>query len=274
MDIYRHLGIEGKKAIILHHDDLGMLHAHELAYRRLGYPSGAVVVNGVWTTSYVDIPGADLGVHLTLANDWKTPRYRPLSTGSSLRNESGFFYETLEDAWQNINLEDAVTEMRAQLEAAYAAGLDVTHIDTHMGAVLRPDIAEEYINLAMQNKLPPFLADRFIETNLPEPLQDMIIGMLEKSQLPKYCMVSTYDFPVEKREEKYLEVLSVLKPGVYHFIHHAACGTTEARVVPDWQVRRADYRALMDKRVRELIDKEFILLTYRDIRDALRKYSS
>ena len=53
--------------------------------------------------------------------------------------------------------------MRAQIEAALAAGIDITHLDTHMGAAAAPEFAEIYLSLGREYRLPVLFPER-IET--------------------------------------------------------------------------------------------------------------
>jgi hypothetical protein len=48
-------------------------------------------------------------------------------------------------------------ECRAQIEAALAAGLDVTHLDAHMGAAAAPEFADLYVVLGREYRLPVLL---------------------------------------------------------------------------------------------------------------------
>ncbi|MEW6048000.1 MAG: hypothetical protein AB1609_16245 [Bacillota bacterium] len=40
MDLWRGPGLEGRRALIVHHDDLGMTEVHNRACRQLGLPTG------------------------------------------------------------------------------------------------------------------------------------------------------------------------------------------------------------------------------------------
>ncbi len=44
--------------------------------------------------------------------------------------------------------------MAAQIERALAAGIAVTHIDTHMGTIAHPKFLHSYLGLARQHHLP------------------------------------------------------------------------------------------------------------------------
>lgn len=92
MDLLERLGLGGRRVLILHHDDLGLTHAQNGAYQALGLPTGSVMVPGAWASG---VKGEDLGVHLVLTSEWPAPRMRPLTEGESLRDEAGYFPESL-----------------------------------------------------------------------------------------------------------------------------------------------------------------------------------
>ncbi|MDP7279414.1 MAG: ChbG/HpnK family deacetylase, partial [Candidatus Poribacteria bacterium] len=45
----------------------------------------------------------------------------------------------------------------AQIDRAIEAGIDVTHIDTHMGSVVHPKFISSYLKLADEYGVPAFL---------------------------------------------------------------------------------------------------------------------
>ena len=79
--------------------------------------------------------GFAVGVHLTLTSEYPGYRWRSLTTGASLHDDEGFFPTTTEEALQRIDAKDARAECRAQIETAISWGVDVTHLDTHMGVL-------------------------------------------------------------------------------------------------------------------------------------------
>ena len=141
MDLLERLGLGGRRVLILHHDDLGLTHAQNGAYQALGLPTGSVMVPGAWASG---VKGEDLGVHLVLTSEWPAPRMRPLTEGESLRDEAGYFPESLEALWRKARAEEVERELKAQIQAA-AKLFSPTHLDAHQGAVLRPDLAEVYL---------------------------------------------------------------------------------------------------------------------------------
>ena len=137
------------RAIILHADDLGMCHAANVAFARLTEAglvlSGSVMVPCPWFPELAAWgrahPEADIGVYLTLTSEHSCYRWGPVSTrdaGSGLLDADGYLPRTVEALHASMSVEAAVAELRSQIERALAAGLDVTHLDTHMAAVVHP----------------------------------------------------------------------------------------------------------------------------------------
>lgn len=270
MNLWRAMGLEGERVLIVHHDDLGLTEAQNRAYQKLGYPTGSILMPGGWAPQLRE---GDLGVHLTLTSEWAYPRMRPLTTGRTLRDEQGYLWQSLENVWSRVDAEEAEQEMRAQIELALALRIDITHIDTHMGAVGRPDLAMAYQRLALQYRLPAVLPDEVTleRSGLPDEITVPLASIMAHSPLPRVRVLDAYTVKPAERRDRYIELLSQQGPGVYHFIHHAAAPTAEGRMLPDWEGRKADLEALSDPEVMR-VTNEFMLLTYREVRDALRTY--
>ena len=63
------------------------------------------------------------------------------------------------DAVKTAKPEDVRAECAAQIEQALSWGVDVTHIDTHMGVANIPPFAEIFLDLAATYRLPVRLLD-------------------------------------------------------------------------------------------------------------------
>ena len=156
------------KTVILHADDVGMCHGANRAYLELfragRLDSGSVMVPCPW---FPEIAAAargdstlDLGVHLTLTSEWPAYRWGPISTrdpASGLLDADGFFPRDVPSLRAIVKPEAARDEMRAQIERALALGIDATHLDTHMGAALVPEILPHTLALAREYRLPLLL---------------------------------------------------------------------------------------------------------------------
>ncbi|WP_157205780.1 ChbG/HpnK family deacetylase [Calidithermus timidus] len=265
-ELWSKLGLEGKRALIVHHDDLGLSQAQNRAYRELGLPTGSVMMMGCCVGG---LSGPDLGVHLTLTSGQDSLALRPMSAGKSLRNPQGFFWSSVEAAWQQLEPAEVEAELRAQIEAGLRA-FDLTHIDSHMGALLRPDLAEIYLKLAREYRLPALVPANLETLSLPPSFLPALQKLSNSSALPQVVVVDGYGIPPQQRREWYLQSLSRLGPGVYQLIHHAATGDPEGHFLEDWPGRKADLEALKDPEVRRVIGG-FEPLTWRAVREAWRR---
>ena len=114
-----------------------------------------------WFPEMVDLakqrPALDVGVHLTLTSKSRACRWRPISTTSrksGLLDGDGYMWPDVPSVRRHGDRGAVEAELRAQIEAALAAGLDVTHLDTHMGAAAAPEFAGIYVALGREYRLP------------------------------------------------------------------------------------------------------------------------
>ena len=175
------------RVVVPHVDDVGMCHGANVAYRQLSNQGfitcGSVMVPCPWFPELVAMCVADrsldIGVHLTLTSEWRHYRWRPLSTtsrASGLIDEDGYLWRSVRELRANAVPEAAEVEMRWQLDAALAAGLDVTHLDAHMGGALAPELIESYLRIGREYRL-PVLYPRHV----PQYLETLRMGEVELS---------------------------------------------------------------------------------------------
>ncbi|MDJ0787275.1 MAG: polysaccharide deacetylase family protein [Myxococcota bacterium] len=169
------LGFDASDRVaIIHVDDIGMCHAaNEGAFQALlSGPAtcGSLMVPCPWFQEAAnrakEHPELDLGVHLTLNSEWPHYRWGPVAgRGSvpSLLDDEGFLPRTTFEAAAKAKPEEALIELRAQVQMALDAGIDVTHIDTHMGTCFFPSLIDVYQQVAEEFRLPAFAA----RPNLP-----------------------------------------------------------------------------------------------------------
>src|SRR5512137_730397 len=145
--VLRKLGLaDDDRAVIIHTDDIGMCQASLAAFADLVdfglISSGATMVPCPWfpeVAAYCRAhPSVGLGVHLTLTSEWDSYRWGPISTrdpASGMIDDDGYFYRRSEPVQECADPEAVLVELQAQVERALKAGIDVTHVDTHMGTV-------------------------------------------------------------------------------------------------------------------------------------------
>jgi predicted glycoside hydrolase/deacetylase ChbG (UPF0249 family) len=147
--IAERLGYSGEvKMLIVHVDDLGMNHSVNAtsikAFEGGLLTSGSIMVPCPWFSEIAAYarshPGADLGIHLTLTNEWAVYRWGPVLPGErvrSLLDSQGFLCPETKDAL-HMNPKEAEAEIREQIDRAKAFGIRPTHLDTHMAPSTKP----------------------------------------------------------------------------------------------------------------------------------------
>lgn len=151
--------------VMLHVDDVGMCHGANAAFVALSragrVDAGSVMVPCPWFLEAAEMAAADplldLGVHLTLTAEKVHYRWRPLtgvSKAAGLTDADGLFWRTVEDLRRHAHPAAVEAELRVQVDAALAAGIDVTHLDDHMGAVFVPEFLGIYVQLGHDYDLP------------------------------------------------------------------------------------------------------------------------
>jgi chitin disaccharide deacetylase len=289
--ILKKLGFSNNdRLVIIHTDDIGMCQASVQAFADLWefgtISSGAVMMPCPWAPSAAEYcrnnPGVDMGVHATLNAEWDTYRWGPLSTrdqGSGLLDSEGFFHKKTLAVQENADAESVLVELMLQIQRALEWGIDVTHLDTHMGTVMHPQFAPAYIQAGFSNRVPVMVprgdAAQFesmgVETNDAMGFAD-IVAMLEEQGIPLIDHISfmPLDRP-ENQVEQAKKLLSELPSGVTHFILHPAIDSPEIRAIADdWQGRLANYKAFMSHEVKDFINNSGLqLIGYRTLRELL-----
>src|SRR5437879_462477 len=144
------------KLLIINGDDAGMCHAAnqgtiqclEQGLMR----SSTVMVPYPWfpeIAAYAkEHPDKDFGIHLCHTSEWKKYRWGPVANKDlvpGLLDPEGYLWNDVPDVYSHATPEQALIEARAQIKHAVAAGVDVTHLDSHMGTLqLEPRDMETY----------------------------------------------------------------------------------------------------------------------------------
>lgn len=160
------------QVLIINADDFGMNHSTNEGTANVlkagAVTSATIMVCCPWFEWAADFarknPAANLGVHTTLTSEWGRYKWGPLlgcPTVPSLCTEKGYFHEDVFTIYALSDLDEAEKELRAQIDKALAAGVDITHIDSHMGAMqYDPVYHERYIRIAASYNLPCRLPGR------------------------------------------------------------------------------------------------------------------
>lgn len=252
------LGFDADERIaIVHCDDIGMCHAANQgafeALRRGPATCGSLMVPCPAFPEAAKIaqqtPGLDLGVHLTLNAEWPGFRWGPVAGAAavpSLVEADGTFLRTTRETLERAKPEHVESELRAQIERALAAGIDVTHLDAHMGTALLPPLGTVYAALARDYRLPVF-AVRPDEAALRAAgvpgaggFFAALAAALEAAGVPVLdgFDANSLGFAPGQGEAHNLGRLRGLRPGVNYLICHPAQGGPElSAICPDAHAR-------------------------------------
>ena len=278
---------------IPHVDDLGMCHAANeggfAALRNGPATCGSIMVPCPWFREAADIasrePGFDLGVHLTLNAEWEHYRWGPVAGRSavpSLCDEQGYLPRTTLEVLKQAKPDEVEVELRAQVQMALDAGVDVTHLDTHMGSCFLPPLLPIYAKLAREFEVPVFAVGTADDAELKRRgllgLKDVLkplVDGLERDGFPildGFC-ADSLDFKAGKGLKHNRKRLDGLVRGVNYLICHAAQGGEELNTVtPDSDHQRDFERTFYggDAGRKELDERGIHTIGMRPLRDLLR----
>jgi predicted glycoside hydrolase/deacetylase ChbG (UPF0249 family) len=284
----------GARILIPHIDDVGVCHGANRAFAELAgqgfVTTASVMVPCPWFPETADLmreqPGLDLGVHLTLTSESRACRWRPISTTSKqsgLIDDGGFMWPDVPSVRRHAERRAVEIELRAQIEAALAAGIDVTHLDTHMGAAAAPEFVEIYLSLGREYRLPVLLPER-IETYVSVldmgPVDTDLYAQLQvEARAASMPAIDTFAMGLAMRhlgcEEAFRQMVEQAAPGVtYVSLHCSTPGEVERLHPQDAEWRIAEYQ-LFDNRgfLGWVARQDVALLGFRPIRDLYREQS-
>jgi chitin disaccharide deacetylase len=281
-----------RPVLIPHVDDLGVSHGANVAMVELaglGFVTcGSVMPPCGWLSEMVEMAkerlALDVGVHLTLTSESRACRWRPISTTSrtsGLLDGDGYMWPDVPSLRHHADHGAVETELRAQIETALAAGLDVTHLDTHMGAAAAPEFAAIYASLGREYRLPVLLNrdsasyDAVLTMGpLDREFYDGLIAELDAERMP---LVDRFAMGLAMRhlscEEAYRHIVEHAGPGLtFVSLHCNAPGDIEAMHPNDAAWRIAEYELFQEPNFLDWVASQNVQLAgFRPIRDRYRE---
>jgi predicted glycoside hydrolase/deacetylase ChbG (UPF0249 family) len=268
------------RVLLLHADDFGMAHSVNRgtidALENGWITSASIMVPTAWFPEAAAWarahPEADLGIHLVLTSEWPTFRWRPVNrtSASSLVDDSGFFPQEPTTVRGQATRADVVEELRAQIEAARVAGVNITHLDTHMLTLFQdPVLFSVYADLGREYGYPILLPaqERAKAVGIEVPPDFASVTRIV-TMLPGVALQDWYAW--------YTEKLAALAPGVYEVLVHPAYADEELRGITsgkanwgaDW--RQADLDLLRSPRFRRFLEEQrFVMGSWRQLAKAI-----
>jgi predicted glycoside hydrolase/deacetylase ChbG (UPF0249 family) len=300
-DLAERLGLApGARAIILNADDFGMCHAANTAIIELldagRIDSTTVMVPCSWAPEALAFAAArtdlDVGVHLVLTSEWSRYRWRPLTgTGTSLVDADGYFPPDVVAVEQRATTDDVATELAAQLQAALDAGVDVTHLDNHMGSVYGLATGRDFLGpvfaLAARHGL-PFRLPRSMDGVGTDPAmqatldrasaaaEELGVEIIDRLWSHPFELVGEGTDAAESYEQVrdgFVALLRAVPAGVTEIYLHPMADTEELRSAVDFAAVKRGYelRLLSDPVVTQAIaDEGLVRIGWRALRDLQR----
>jgi chitin disaccharide deacetylase len=279
------------RVVIIHADDIGMCQAALQAYIDLWefgtISSGAVMVPCPWFPATAKFcrenPQVDMGVHATLNAEWEAYRWGPVSTRNpetGLLDKDGYFNQWHPAVYENAKTEAVATEVNAQVEKALAAGVDVTHIDSHMGTVMHPKFMQAYLQAGASRLIPNLLpranAKGFWMMGANDAVPDSYSPTLQQLEAQGWPMLDgLFDMPLDHPDDHIgiaKKILGEIPAGISHFLFHPAVDTPELRTIcSDWRARVANYNAFMSQEIKDFIKHSGLqVIGYRALKNVWR----
>ncbi len=273
------------KLLIIHGDDVGVSHSQNKAtFEALKsglVTSTSMMVPSAWSAEVgvmaKEIPDADIGIHITLTNEWNNYNWPPKAGKSvvpGLTNEKGFMYPDCPPVTANASPEEVELEIRAQIKGANEMGITPTHLDSHMGCIFygRPEYLRSYLKIAQELKIPAMVNNQIME-GIIKPNKAFFEGInLENIPVIDEIIMANPEDYESGMEEFYTKQLTNLKPGVHVMLIHLAFEDEEMNAVTaghesyhaPW--RQADFDFFTNEKAKELIQKNNIkLITWKEI---------
>ena len=273
------------KLLIVNGDDVGMCHAANFATTEClekGFMRCATIMVpcpwfpeiAAYAKGHAD---KDFGVHLCHTSEWGKYRWGPVAPREQvpgLIDAEGYLWREVLDVYSHASPEQALIEGRAQIRRAMAAGVDVTHLDSHMGTLqLNPAYVKTYLQLAVEFDLPVRMASQETLARLDHP-------ELRGEFAAKGILFPDYFVYDELKDEKndvrsfWLGIVRNLKPGVTELYIHAGLPSDELKAITgSWPTRSQEFEVFThDEEMKRLIaEQKITLIGYRPLRELQRK---
>ncbi len=276
-----------KRYLIIHADDAGMSHSVNMAtiegMEKGLVSSASIMVPCAWFPEFAkyarEHPEKCFGIHLTLNSEWTYYRWGPVAPREkvpSLVDPDGFLWDNVAQVVAHAKADEVRIELQAQIDRARQFGVPLSHLDTHMGAlVARPDLLNVFVEVGEQYDLPILFMRRLSEEarraypTLAEQQVD-ILRRLDARRLPTLdALLQFYDGDShEQRQARYFEAVRTLEPGVTQLIIHCGYDNEELRAITNSSSRRdGDRRVFTEEAMRQLLAEQRIeVISWKQLR--------
>jgi chitin disaccharide deacetylase len=273
------------RLLIINGDDAGMCHTANdatIECMEKGLMTSATIMTPCpWFNEIADYarqhPERDFGVHLSHTCEWKYYRWGPVAPVAQVKglvDPTGCLWPSVEQVYAHAKPDEALLEARMQIKKALTAGVDITHLDSHMGTLqLNPSFMEAYVQLALEFQLPLRMASQ--ETMLQFGFPDLRRQLADKGIVfPDYFVYEELKAESAGVKVFWVKILQHLKPGVTELYIHAGKPTEELKAITgSWRTRSEEFETFTkDPEIRKILeDQKIIRIGYRPLRELQRK---
>ena len=270
---------ENDKLLIIHADDLGLEESVNLTSFESLKKNTVTSASVIMTTEKIDEvadfselnPSLDLGVHLTVTSEWETHKWGGILHNkdiTSMLNDNNHFYWNKRKFIKFSDLNEIRNELQAQIDLAVMMGINVSHIDSHEGALFfDPDIFKMYLNIAKKNDLLAFVpiqASVHFDKYFPKPDHAIIFDQF---------FMAEAGIKADEMEKYYLDIIDNLKPGLSQIIVHFGLNNDKMKDITKGKInygslwREMDYRIFNSKKfIKSLEENNVKLINYSDLK--------
>lgn len=292
------------KYLIINADDFGMCRGSNLAVMELlkneksALTSSTIMTPCAWAPEACKFafenPQLAIGVHLTLTSEWDKYRWAPVAASNtdSLRDEDGFMWHESDQVENNVDLDEAMDEVRAQIERSKKLGLvNPSHFDNHMGSLYgiatgRFELLEATLSICGEYGMPfrfpaCFTQEQYdnvtldiaVDKNLIEMVFGKVVAFAKEKgvAIPDYLMPNEWNGPQKESYENFKEYLynlyANIPDGVTETYLHPAIETDDLKGTSSiWRNRVWEYMIMNDPATKQHIEAHGIkLINYRDL---------
>lgn len=286
------------RLLIVNADDFGMCHAANTGITQLlqekAISSATLMVPCPWAMEAAKVavqnPEFNVGIHLTLTNEWAVYRWGPITRNAnvdSLLNEDGYFLKSCPEVETRAKAEHVYTEMRNQVLTAIRWGVDPTHLDNHMGSIYGlytyNDFLREAIDIGAEFRLPFRLPrqPRSYSDQMPKEVERIMLKGVEYADEKGVVLIDhLHALPYSKNEDDSFEslkqnvikLLRNMQPGVTELILHPFHLTEELKsITSSWRKKYMEFELFRDEEIKRTLEEEEIqMIDWRMLRDCQR----
>ncbi len=269
----------GDRVLIIHCDDAGMSYASNRgASEALEFglvTSASIMMPCSWVPGFAawlkEHPGTDAGVHLTLTSEYDYYRWMPVAGAAAvpgLVDAQGCLHDNVGLVVQKATPDELEREIRAQVDRALGMGIEVTHLDSHMGTVFAtPEFFERYAKVGIEKGIPILIMGSIEGTGLDEGMAEPVraaADMVWAAGLPVIDFVHTdsYGWRTTEKLPHFTEAVRALKPGITEMIIHCTKPDDVIEVINGGRTHLyGDYTAMINPELKKVIEEEGVILT-------------